>query len=97
MHLSFKQKNKKNKDYKKISEVITKIIFHTFIIIIFVFYIRKIGHIIPGIGPQIDTTFKEGTTHEYTIHVSIFIALVELLPYYRKLYEKLNNELYDDV
>ena len=63
--------------------LVSSLIIQTFIIIVCLFYIRKIALLFPSIAYNIYSKFISHTTFEfYTLHICAFVVFVELLPMY---------------
>jgi len=106
-HEKYEKKHKKEKENKKngsdagepeersksLLKTIIMLIIETFMIILTVFYIRKIGLLCPSIASIIYPKFRGLTTVEYSEHVAVFIILIELLPEYKRKLDEINEEL----
>ena len=88
-----KKEIEKSPRYIKIIKLVTSLIVQTFIMTLIVFYVKKIGFLVPPIGPRLSKNYIEGTSYEYVVHVSIFIVFVELIPKYKKTIEQLREVL----
>jgi hypothetical protein len=67
----------------------------TFLIIIILFYIRKIALLFPSIPYLIDNSFKEHTTLEFSIHIALVVVFIEFLPGYLEKIDELRNRISD--
>lgn len=77
----FDRKHKKKKpDYTHIFKLSVRAYLEIFIMTLVLFYIRKIGLIIPSISTFFDSKFKPHTTLEYSVHIAIVVAFVEFMP-----------------
>ena len=65
----------------------------TFLIIIILYYLKKIALLFPSIPHLIDNKFKEHTTLEYSIHIALIVVFIEFLPEYKKKLEQLRIAL----
>lgn len=86
-----KDENERMEESKKETSIwkqFFSIFFDTFIIIIILFYLRKIALLFPSIPTYVYPKFKELTTLDYSIHIALVVVLLELLPAYK---EKLAN------
>jgi hypothetical protein len=80
-----KNNNINNNDIKviKIRKIFWIVFRDTFIIIILLFYLRKIALIFPSIPNLLYPKFIEHTTLEYSIHIALVVIFIELLPKYK--------------
>lgn len=77
----FDRKHKKKKtDYKKIFNLSVRAYLEIFIMTVMLFYVRKIGMIIPSISTFFDSKFIPHTTLEYSVHIAIVVVFVEFMP-----------------
>jgi len=58
------------------------LIIQTFIILVAIFYVRKVGLLIPSISHIIDPQFKHSTTLDFAINIAIFMIISQLLPHH---------------
>jgi len=63
----------------------------TFLIIILLFYIRKIALLFPSIPSLINPAFKEHTTLDFSVHIALTFIFIEFLPTYKKNVELLGK------
>jgi hypothetical protein len=75
-------------------EDISKLILHTFIIIVVTFYIRKLGLLIPSVSSMINTNFISNTTIHYALPVAIVAIFIGLVPSYKELLTRINKYQY---
>lgn len=68
----------------------------TFIIILLLFYIRKIALLFPSIPNLLYPKFFEHSTLEYSIHIALVVVFIELLPKYKNKIHELKNIISDD-
>lgn len=85
--------NNNNNNNITLIKLFFKIYFQILIIIVLFFFIRKIGLIIPSISGYISPKFKPHTTLDYTIHISIVVIFIELLPNFKYDLEYFNKLL----
>ena len=88
-----KDKKEKN-DINKFFKNIVLLILYSYIILLSVFYIRKIGLLFPSISNLINPKYRLHTTIETTFHISVFIIFIELLPRYRIILDNINDYLH---
>ena len=62
-----------------------------FMIVIVLFYLRKIGLLIPSVPSLIVPEFRSHTTLEYSIHISLVVLFIELLPRFKQKIEHFNE------
>ena len=65
----------------------------TFIIIVSLFYLRKIALLVPSIPNLLYPKFNELTTMNYSTHIALTFVFLELLPDYKDKIHKLGNKL----
>jgi hypothetical protein len=80
------------KKMKKI-KLLFNVLFHLFILVIILFYIRKIALIIPSISTYIYPGFKPHTTIEYIIHVITVFLFLETLKSLHYKVERLRDNI----
>ena len=74
--------------------LVSSLIMQTFIIIVCLFYIRKIALLFPSIAHNIYSNFVSHTTFEiYTLHIGAFVVFLELLPMYKNNLHQLSEIL----
>ena len=70
----------------------------TILIIIIIFYVRKLALLFPSIPSILYPKFIPLTTINYTIHISLIVVFIGLMPSYNKklnrLYEALKNQIF---
>tara|TARA_Y100000389_G_scaffold5904_1_gene5703 strand:+ start:11251 stop:11508 length:258 start_codon:yes stop_codon:yes gene_type:complete len=72
--------------------LLINILLHLFILVVLLFYIRKIALAIPSIGTMIYPNFKPYTTFEYIIHIiTVFLFLDTLKSLHYKV-ERLRDD-----
>lgn len=76
-------------------ELIGSIIFKIVISVLLVFYIKKIILLVPSVASSFIEGFKSYTTIEYTLHVSSFFVILELMYEVKSDLELLYDRLYD--
>lgn len=69
------------------------VFFDTFLIIICLFYLRKIAMLVPSIPNLLYPKFNELTTLDYSIHIALVVVFIELLPKYKNKIHKLGDKL----
>ena len=69
------------------------VFFDTFLIIICLFYLRKIAMLVPSIPNLLYPKFDELTTLDYSIHIALVVVFIELLPKYKNKIHKLGDKL----
>lgn len=74
----FKETEQEIKKMSKI-KLLLNVLSHLFILVVILFYIRKIAKAIPSISSLIDSDFKPFTTFEYVIHIITVFLLSETL------------------
>ena len=79
--------NSKKIDIISLFKTTLILIIQTFLIILLVFYIRKIGLLVPSIASLIEPKFRPHTTVEYSINIAVYIIIIELIPEYKHLVE----------
>lgn len=65
----------------------------TFLIIIILFYLKKVALLFPSIPNLMDNTFREHTTIEYSIHIALVVVFIEFLPEYKKKINQLRKQI----
>tara|TARA_B110000467_G_C18262521_1_gene447182 strand:+ start:320 stop:745 length:426 start_codon:yes stop_codon:yes gene_type:complete len=65
------------------------IILETFLIIVIIFYIRKVALLVPSIGTIYHKNFVPHTTLDYLLHIAVVYVFLELLPGYKYKFEHL--------
>ena len=74
--------------------LVSSLIIQTSIIIVCLFYIRKIALLIPSISHIIYSKFISYTTFEmYTLHIGAFVVFLELIPMYKNNLHQLSKIL----
>lgn len=58
------------------------LIVQTFIILVAIYYVRKIGLLIPSISHIIYPKFRPSTTIDFSINIAIFMIISQLLPHH---------------
>ena len=74
---------KEEKNILNFIKLVGLTIFETIIIVILVFYIRKLALVIPSYSSLINKKFIPHTTMEYVMHVALTYVLLELLPKFK--------------
>lgn len=82
--------------YEKIRKLFFIIFRDTVVIIILLFYLRKIALLFPSIPTYFNKKFIPYTTLEYSIHIALVVIFMELLPEYKKKLYLLRTLLTDD-
>lgn len=80
-----------NDHHYKIFKLFLVIFRDTFLIILCLFYLRKIGLLFPSIPNLIYPEFQEHTTLELSIHIALVVVFIEFLPEYKKKLDKLRQ------
>jgi H+/gluconate symporter-like permease len=62
-------------------------------IIVVIIYIQKFALLIPSISRLLNTSFDSHKHTEHIFHVALFIAFVEFLPHFKKLFSNINRSL----
>ena len=62
-------------------------------IIVVIIYIQKFALLIPSISELLNTSFESLKHTEHIFHVALFIAFVEFLPHFKKLFTNINRSL----
>ena len=62
-------------------------------IIVVIIYIQKFALLIPSISGLLNTSFESHKHTEHIFHVALFIAFVEFLPHFKKLFTNINRSL----
>ena len=65
------------------------IILETFVIILIIFYIRKVALLVPSIGTIYNNKFVPHTTLDYLLHIAVVYVFLELLPGFKSKFEQL--------
>jgi len=87
--------NKKDNKVKNIIKLFLIVFRDTFLIIIILFYLRKVALLFPSIPHLIDNSFREHTTLEYSIHIALVVVFIEFLPEYLKKIDQLREKILD--
>ena len=66
----------------------------TIIIIILLFYLRKIALLIPSLPSLIVPSFKENTTLELSIHIALVFIFLEFIPEYKKKIDEIKERVF---
>jgi hypothetical protein len=66
------------------------LIIQTFFLILVVFYIRKIGLLFPSISTLYYSRFRGHTTLDYSMHIAVFVIIIELIPSYKYIIDNIN-------
>ena len=93
ININITNNNNNNNNNNTLIKLFLKIYFQILIIVVLFFFIRKIGLIIPSISGYISPKFKPHTTLDYTIHISIVVIFIELLPNFKYDLEYFNKLL----
>ena len=62
-------------------------------IIVVIIYIQKCALLIPSISSFLNVSFESHKHTEHIFHVALFIAFVEFLPHFKKLFANINMSL----
>lgn len=81
---------------KKIIKIFWIVFRDTFIIILLLFYIRKIALLFPSIPNLLYPKFIEHSTLEYSIHIALVVVFIELLPKYKNKIAELKTIIADE-
>lgn len=65
----------------------------TVIIVLFLFYLRKIALLFPSVPNLIVPSFKEHTTLDLSIHIALVFILLEFIPEYKKKIDSLQKKI----
>lgn len=92
----FSPENKVNEDKQKYS---TLYLFwlcfkDTVIIIIFIFYLRKILLLFPSLASLLVPSFKENTTLDLSMHIALVFIFLEFVPEYKRKINALKRRIY---
>ena len=92
----FSPSNKINEDKQKYS---TLYLFwvclkDTVIIIIFMFYLRKIALLFPSLASFMVPSFKENTTLDLSMHIALVFIFLEFVPEYKIKIDALKERIY---
>ena len=78
---------KEEKNILNFIKIVSLTIFETILIVILVFYIRKVALIIPSYASLFNNKFTPHTTMEYIMHVALTYVLLELLPKFKSKFD----------
>lgn len=82
---------KNTKSTWKFIQLIFLVFFETLFLTILVFYMRKLVLLIPSYGSYKDKKFIPFTTISYVAEFTLLFAFIEMLPEYRKQFDRLGN------
>ena len=85
-----KSKKKFDVSLKKIAKNFFKLFLKTYLMVIVVYYSKKIILLFPSVPALYDNQFTEHTTLDYTINIALIVVLFEMLHEYHNEYEKLS-------
>lgn len=85
-----KDENIKNKSLLNLFLIV---FIDTFIIIIILFYLRKIGLLFPSIPSLIVPSFREHTTLDMSIEVALIFVFLEFVPQYKQRISMLRKKI----
>jgi len=88
--LHTKSKKKFDVSLKKIAKNFFKLFLKTYLMVIVVYYSKKIILLFPSIPALYDKHFSEHTTLNYTINIALIVVLFVMLHEYHNEYEKLS-------
>jgi hypothetical protein len=75
---------------KKIAKHFFKLFLKTYLMVIVVYYSKKIILLFPSIPALYDKHFSEHSTLKYTLDIALIVVLFEMLHEYHNEYEKLS-------
>jgi len=67
----------------------------TIVVIIVLFYLRKIALLFPSIPSLIVPSFNPHTTLDISMHIALVFVFLEFIPEYRKKIEELRKKIYN--
>jgi hypothetical protein len=82
---------KNTKSTWKFIQLIFLVFFETLFLTILVFYMRKLVLLIPSYGSYKDKKFIPFTTISYVAEFTLLFAFIEMLPEYRKQFDRLGS------
>ena len=82
---------KNTKSTWKFIQLILLVFFETLFLTILVFYMRKLVLLIPSYGSYKDKKFIPFTTISYVADFTLLFAFIEMLPEYRKQFDRLGS------
>ena len=88
--LNSKTKKQFDVNLKKIVKSFFKLFFKTYLLVLVVYYIKKIILLFPSLPSLYDKKFTEHSTLSYTINIALIVVLFEMLHEYHNEYEKLS-------
>ena len=86
--------NKSNKKKISIFYLFWVCLKDTIIIIILLFYLRKIALLVPSLPSLIVPSFKENTTIDLSIHIALVFIFLEFIPEYKEKIDELKERVY---
>ena len=75
----------------KFFQLLLLVFFETIFLTILVFYMRKLVLLIPSYGSYKDKKFIPFTTISYVVDFTLLFAFIEMLPEYRKQFDRLGS------
>ncbi len=88
------RKNNSNEKKNSIFYLFWVCLKDTIIIIILLFYLRKIALLFPSLPSLIVPSFKENTTIDLSIHIALVFVFLEFIPEYKKKIDELKERVY---
>jgi hypothetical protein len=88
--LDTKKKYKLKVNVNSIIKDFIKLFFKTYMLVIIVYYSKKIILLFPSLPALYDKQFNEHSTLEYTLNIALIVVLFEMLHEYHNEYEKLS-------
>lgn len=82
---------KNTKSTWKFIQLLLLVFFETLFLTILVFYMRKLVLLIPSYGSYKDKKFIPFTTISYVADFTLLFAFIEMLPAYRKQFDRLGS------
>tara|TARA_B100001063_G_scaffold73451_1_gene67593 strand:+ start:1032 stop:1472 length:441 start_codon:yes stop_codon:yes gene_type:complete len=82
---------KNTKSTWKFIQLLLLVFFETLFLTILVFYMRKLVLLIPSYGSYKDKKFIPFTTISYVADFTLLFAFIEMLPEYRKQFDRLGS------
>lgn len=82
---------------KKIVKNFIKLFLKTYLLIIIVYYSKKIILLFPSLPSLIDKQFIEHSTLDYTLNIALIVVLFEMLHEYHNEYEKLSYMIVQNI
>ena len=85
-------KDKNIKD-KSLLNLFLQVVIDTFVIVVILFYLRKIGLLFPSIPSLVVPSFREHTTLDISIEVALIFVFLEFIPKYKLRIDMLRKKI----